>query len=68
MPDEEKTDRILWLIGGAVVTAFVAWQVNKMMMEKEEVSRLHALEDAKREIERAARRRKRLRGREDEDG
>jgi len=38
--DDEATNKLLWIAGGAAVTAFAMYYVNKSLNEREELKRL----------------------------
>jgi len=45
--DDDTTNKLLWVLGTAAVTATAMYYVNKHLNEKEELNRLRFMEDHK---------------------
>lgn len=46
--DNDTTNKLLWIAGGAAVTAFAMYYVNKNLREREELNRLRYAEEQQR--------------------
>lgn len=46
--DDETSNKVLWIAGGAAVTAFAMYYVNKHLNEREDLKRLRYAEDQNR--------------------
>lgn len=52
--DESGREKLLWLLGGAAATAFVVFQMNKYLREKDELAELKAFEKLQMQLPEAA--------------